>query len=267
MAKIKIIAEGDSWFDIPDTFLYGRTTDVLARFMDITNRYRLVRQGQHAHMGDTITEMVNREEEGERLAHDFEKAAKFRPIQAMLFSGGGNDLLAKLPAILNQKDPQKPYFKKTPFKTVTREIKDGYQYFIDFCEDRNAKLISHTYYSPDPAHRALGGVDLRLILKGKGYTNPKDQAEICRQLIEDHFVQLLSKLKEKNPLVFDYVEVHKLRLTKNDRLDQIHLSFGGCKKVAHAFVKKLDEQKLVPPAKVTKPSVSPTRSGPTVGGR
>ena len=278
MAKINILAEGDSWFSMPGapallSALFSGvnvvTTDVLAQFVRIPSRYQLFKEGSRAHKGDTITEMVNHEADKNTLATDFEQAPESEPIRAMLFSGGGNDLLVQLPAILNQKDPQdpqKPYVNEKAFNGVKQEIQDGYRFFIKLCKDNNAKLISHTYYSPDldypPPHRDPD-VDLKRKLTGKGYTDPEDWTEICRQLIEDRFVPLLNELKNEYPSDFDYVGVHELPL-EDDRRDQIHLSLKGCKEVAQAFVDKLDEH--FPPAEGTRPYVSPIRSGPSVGG-
>lgn len=85
-----LVAEGDSWFDYP-------FFDILE---ELEERFNYSVESV-AHRGDRLEEMVYDAGQLDRLAHRLEKLARarLRP-QAVLLSGGGNDIAGKELAVL-----------------------------------------------------------------------------------------------------------------------------------------------------------------------
>lgn len=268
MKRINIIAEGDSWFSYPEEpwvipILGMRSTDVLARFMYRARKYQLVRGGALAMRGESLAKMRAKEEKGEAILEELKKLNNVNNtdqeyhIKAMIFSGGGNDLIENLNnIILYKKDVKlsnpeaRVCLDRNALGTLKERVKNDYQYFINLCKNYNVKLITHTYYYPNPTKggaRLLGGM-LKVTdpwfkkeFEGKGYEGEIDlQKDICKYLIKDYFIPLLKELKKTNQSDFDFVNVTEIGLKEKDQLDEIHLNASGCIKVAKAFIKKLN---------------------------
>ena len=253
---IHLVAEGDSWFSFPNnpksfffffSFLWwGKvSSDVLDSFEKLPKnkqsnvKYNLA--GGYAFLGDTIEKMVADEKAKGLLAHKL----KTENISGMIFSGGGNDLIAKMPSFLNPNGSE-DYFEKNELNKILDDIENGYEYFIKLCTNHKAKLIAHTYYPPDPTQGAtkvlsfkVKGASIKLALEEKGYTDINEQKNICEVMIFK-FKDRLQKIKEKHPSDFYYVDLIDLTIEEKERYDEIHLTNRGCDKVAAKFEEKLN---------------------------
>ena len=199
--RARIFAEGDSWFDFP-------LTDVLVELEDEYD-YRIE---SVAHRGDTLEGMAF--EEGQlRLAARKLRAMidDGRPPEAILLSGGGNDLAGdEFLSLLNH--------QRSGLPSISEHVAAGLiderlrycavsliQAITALCESlmgRKAPILVHGYDYPIPDGRGfaggwwlLPGPWLGPAFERKGYEDLRERVAIMKQLI-DRYNRILAALVE-----------------------------------------------------------------------
>jgi hypothetical protein len=233
-ASPSIVAEGDSWFRLPP-FIYPKTCiDFLqAVGYPITNL---------AHWGDTLEEML--------------VAGEFWPYidggaDVLLFSAGGNDILAGLAGYLNlfdvghAKPTDAPYYIKQAFYNnldiVVSNIETG---LIKPMAARRAakKIIMHgyDYVIPRPHGPWLGSA-----MEFNGL-DPTFNAALCQAIVRVMINAFNSKLKalaSKYSNVFIHLDLRGT-VGKNEWFDELHAKEVAAKKIATKFAKAIDSVKV-----------------------
>jgi hypothetical protein len=225
-----IVAEGDSWFRLPP-FIYPKTCiDFLqAAGYPITNL---------AHWGDTLEEML--------------VVGEFWPYidggaDLLLFSAGGNDILAGLAGYLNlfdvghTKPADAAYYIKQAFYNnldiVVSNIETG---LIKPMAARRAakKIIMHgyDYVIPRPHGPWLGSA-----MEFNGL-DPTFNAALCQAIVRvmiDAFNSKLKALASKYSNVFIHLDLRGT-VGKNEWFDELHAKEVAAKKIATKFAKAID---------------------------
>ena len=115
-AIVKVLAEGDSWFNLPDILMPKDAIDILSRTHNVVSV---------AKWGDTMENMLAQKQYVQKL-----KAGNFRHF---LFSGGGNDVLGSIDKYVKPRNPgdtdpaNAPGYVKPSFATKVKNIMDGYE--------------------------------------------------------------------------------------------------------------------------------------------
>jgi hypothetical protein len=222
-----IVAEGDSWFNLPDIVYPDTIIDVLQADHAITNL---------AMFGDELEEMVLRAEYMPWLAGG--------SVKFLLFSGGGNDVIGggALSTCLNLYDPdhtnpkQAAYYINAAFDAVLDRIEKLYRRVA--AQVRNiapqTKIVVHGYDYAIPRNE---GPHLGKAMRDRGL-DPAWDGELCNAIIRlmiDRFNDRLRKLPSENIIYVD------LRGTagKTGWFDEIHPTKAAAGKMAKKFGKML----------------------------
>jgi lysophospholipase L1-like esterase len=222
-----IVAEGDSWFNLPDIVYPETIIDVLRVDHVIANL---------AMYGDELEEMVLRAEYMPRLATG--------NIRFLLFSGGGNDVIGggALSTCLNLYDPhhtdpkQAAYYVNSLFDAVLERVEKLYRRVAAQVRNiaPNTKIVVHGYDYAIPRNE---GPHLGKPMRDRGL-DPAWDGDLCNAIIRlmiDRFNDRLEKLPSENIIYLD------LRGTagKAGWFDEIHPTKATAGKMAKKFAKVL----------------------------
>lgn len=192
----RIIAEGDSWFHYPVPFKGGGIPAFITRKTDV-HILNL------AHYGEEVRQMLGVEQR--RILEQILADDATRP-DALLFSGGGNDLVGDQFCLwLNQRggsDEPAAAINTLILDHVFAVVRKGYQDLISM-RDTLAPLCHifvHPYDFPMPSNVGVCGIGpwLKPSLDYRGWTDPDVQFEVVKLLLT-RFRELLEQLIAQNP--------------------------------------------------------------------
>ncbi len=234
-----VISEGDSWFSFP---LHRNVVDWLDEMAN--RRISLLRLEKS---GDRALRIIG----GKQKA----KLAKYLgryPVDALLFSGGGNDVVGEdLLPLLNEKKAGmtwKDCINATTTDARMDRLKSAY---LDLIHLRNEKrpgcvIYIHGYDYAIPSGkgaRFMPGIKfgpwMKPSLEEKGIDDEDDQRKIIRHLI-DRFNEMLEGIEDSNSKVV-WIRTRKT-LAANEWNDELHPTRKGFEKIAAKFRKKLHKQ-------------------------
>lgn len=232
-----IISEGDSWFSFPiHANLIDNLDDMAARKISLLR----LEKG-----GDKALRIIGGEQKV-KLA----KYLKRYPVNALLFSGGGNDMLGiDLLPLLNQRKPGMAWRDCINDMTAEARFERLRSAYIDLVHLRDenqpdCRIYIHGYDWAIPSGRSAKmwglkiGPWMKLHLEDKGITEPTDQREIIRWLLRK-FNDMLAQIAQQPKVVL----VETLgTLAENEWNDEIHPTRGGFKKIAAKFREQLAKQ-------------------------
>lgn len=221
-ASMKVLAEGDSWFNLPD-FLYPKDAiDVLRQTHDLSSV---------AKWGDTMANMLQERQYVQKL-----QSGNFRHF---LFSGGGNDVLGSINTYVKPCTPgdtnpaNAPNYVKPSFATKVAAIIRQYGTLAD--EARQAEplvvLYVHGYANAIPVK---GKKYLGKPLEALGF-NPSGAlaAAIVSHMVGMFNTALKNFAASRAGVV--YVDLRP-KVGSNDwHSDEIHPKATGATKIANAF--------------------------------
>jgi len=233
-----VVSEGDSWFAYPPkSLLFGKFSNII----DYIERKKRMNFLRLEISGDEALSMTTGKQ-GKKLAHVF----KTFPVNILLFSGGGNDIVGEydMDLFLKPRGPGMKWKDCIHLDRFTRkldQIELAYRLLLDmvdeFAQDPKPVIITHNYDYPIPGKGAefLGGfVKIKPWMKPymdkKGITAPGDQKEIARFMIGE-FGKKIKKVAKDNPkklLVADTLNT----LAPDEWLNEIHATSQGYKKIA-----------------------------------
>jgi lysophospholipase L1-like esterase len=224
-ALVKVLAEGDSWFNLPDfiSWLPEDIIDVLERTHNVVSV---------AKWRDTMENMVAQKQYVQKL-----ESGNFRHF---LFSGGGNDVLGSIktfvkPCTPDDDDPANaPNYVKPSFATKVRGIIRQYETVADDTRraEPRAVLYVHGYANAIPVD---GGEYLGRPLAALGF-NPSGllAAAVVAHMVGMFNTALKNFAASRANIV--YVDLRPKIKTDDDwNKDEIHPSALGAKKGAGAF--------------------------------
>lgn len=236
-----VVAEGDSWFDLPWAYVVTDLLDCLDELFD----YKIE---SFARRGDTIENMVygtDRQSLRTRKPPSIDKVlAAVRRLQprVFLFSGGGNDFVGdEFASFLNHEDSGLSVIRDdyvnfmfdTVFAGAIRKLIDRVT-----SECRFTKVFMHGYgYAiPDGRGSRVAGIDwagpwMLPALTSKGVPQA-EQWGIVSELV-DRYNAMLRGISI-DPMYRDrfvYVDVRNV-INEDDWVDELHLSSGGYARVA-----------------------------------
>jgi hypothetical protein len=233
-----IISEGDSWFSFP---IHANTVD----FLDEMAKRRISLLRLEA-SGDRALKIIGGRQKI-RLADYLHRY----PVQALLFSGGGNDVVgSNLLPLLNQREPGMTWQDCINPTTTDARFDALRSAYLDLIHLRNenrpdCRIYLHGYDWAIPSGRGakLWGIKvgpwMRPNLERKGITDPEDQRKIIRELLE-RFAGM------QRDLVPNHENVVVVRtqdtLTASEWNDELHPSRRGFEKIATKFRTELKKQ-------------------------
>lgn len=150
---LRVLAEGDSWFHYP----VGRAGSVIEQLQSMTG----LPVANMAHYGDEVRQMLSLHER-EEIAKRLEQSVNDKePFDALLFSGGGNDIVGDQLCIwlkaYAQGMPADQVVDTGRFDAVLSIVEAGYQ---DLVEIRNhispeTTIFLHTYDFAVPSGKGV----------------------------------------------------------------------------------------------------------------
>jgi hypothetical protein len=251
---IKMIAEGDSWFDYP---LQKDIIDHLRKL-----GFAISRRNNMAKFGDTLENMVYGSEididEKRRTVTNFGPRSLDATVASVhankprfvLFSAGGNDIVGdEIIFYLNHKLSGKDPFRRELFENhVNGVMRPAIQTFIDRIvgADQEVHILMDGYDYPIPtgdmvniAGLIKSGPWILPSMGKKGITDRNEQVQIIRQLV-DYFNAMLADLDRTNSN-FHYVRLLGMFPNEKDWHNEIHLYKEGYARVAGRYAEKVQE--------------------------
>lgn len=233
-----IISEGDSWFSFP---IHANTIDHLDEMAG--HEISLLRLEAS---GDKALRIIGGKQKA-KLA----KYLKRYPVQALLFSGGGNDVVGEdLLSLLNQREPGMTWRQCINDITASARFDLLKSAYLDLVHLRNenrpdCKIYVHGYDWAIPSGKGAGvlwglkvGPWMKPYLVTKGVTDPVDQGHIIRWLLAS-FHEILETIAQEP----DVVLVPTLgTLSATEWNDELHPTRKGFEKIAGKFRAELHKQ-------------------------
>jgi hypothetical protein len=247
--SIGIIAEGDSWFSFPKWLRTNLFLEIEAWTDTTAATWSLARNG------DTVAEMMYGQQY-ETLRRIFSDATL--PMDALLFSGGGNDLVAEnLPNFLNTYRDGMQWMDcvNMPFLDLRfQEVMNAYNRLADLRDAYRPGIyiFTHAYDFAVPSGK---GVRILMFVRGgwlqkqflkKGVRSDDYQQEIITYILT-RFAALMERI-EKERSGFVYVRTQGILNKDTDWGDELHPTTAGFKKIAYVMKKALKQKFDVLPA-------------------
>ena len=233
-----IVSEGDSWFSFPE---HDNVVDHLDDFA--LRRLSLLRLEAS---GERALRLVG----GKQKIRLAQYLRRF-PVEALLFSGGGNDIVgADLLPLLNRHEAGMSWQECINEETTGGRLDRLHSAYLDLVhlrdENRPAcRFYVHAYDLAIPSGRyvrAWGfkiGPWMRNNLEAKGIDDPADGKAIVHELLR-RFDGLLRQLAADHAGVV-HVETHGT-LGEDEWNDELHPTADGFRKIAERFRAELRQQ-------------------------
>jgi lysophospholipase L1-like esterase len=225
-APIKILAEGDSWFNLPNLFMPKDAVDILRETYTVSSV---------AMWGDTLENMLEQKQYVQKL-----ESGNFRHF---LFSGGGNDVLGSIGRYVKTRTPgdtdptHAPDYVKPTFATKVKNIIAGYEELADDVRQARGSrtvLYVHGYANAVPKP---GGKYLGKRLGALGF-DPATVGPLAAAIVA-HMVGMFNTALQRFAAAranIAYVDLRtRVKIATDWHSDEIHPSAKGARKVAGAF--------------------------------
>ena len=252
--KSPIIADGDSWFKLPNLHWPPSNPIVpwtLINFLQ--QKYSII---NFAHWGDTLAEVI--------LAGEFWPNLLSGESDVFLFSAGGNDILGggELWQYLNlfdvdhDKPSDAPYYVNQNFYVNLNSVVRQYESLIRQIEIRTPHVImlghGYDYAIPRDSGPWLGAPMIRQGLV------PSDRPKLCQAIIRvmiDAFNNKLKILHANHAKHFKYIDLRNT-IKPGEWWDELHPLDAGARKTAAKFAIALES---LPASAVTTPLIMMAR--------
>ena len=237
---IPVITEGDSWFAFPGVLL---RMNVISH-LQYTFRARMafLRVSYH---GDRLHDMLNGSQY-RKLRRMLGHKTGFR---AMLFSGGGNDLIQSMDSFVTNIGKcrrWRPCLVGEALDQKIVELESLYHKLIRTRDTYNptCHIYTHSYdySSVNGKPVKLGGLLLshawlEPMFLEKGITSKRSQRRIVRHVI-DEFYAMLKRVERACPERFTVIDTRGT-LKSEDWADEIHPSHEGFERIARKIARQL----------------------------
>ena len=224
-AAIKVLAEGDSWFNLPDLLYPNDALDVLNRTHNVVSV---------AKWGDTVENMLAQKQYVQKL-----RAGTFRHF---LFSGGGNDVLGSIGTYVKTRKPgdtdpaNAPAYVKASFATKVRGIISGYETLANDVRKTTGNrtvLYIHGYANALPKKN---GPYLGKRLEALGF-DPTVVGPLSKAIVATMVGQFNTALKNfaASRAGIVYIDMRPRMSAGDWHTDEIHPKARGAAKIAAGF--------------------------------
>lgn len=230
----RLVSEGDSWFSYP---FHRNAIDHLDAALSRTGRFSLLRLERNR---DELLEILS----GKQKLRLRKTLARYR-IDALLVSGGGNDLLGPdLRALLKTRTGSRggpALIHKGRLERRIRQMRDAYRDLLALRDDHSpdCRVYAHGYDYPPPSGRptrqfgfVLAGPWIRPTFEDHAITDLGEQQDLLRLLV-DAFNDMLAGLAASRRL-FVHVDLRGT-LAPDQWKDEVHPSRAGFGLVADRF--------------------------------
>jgi len=224
-----ILAEGDSWFNLPE---FGFPINVPPTLIDILAATFPI--NNIAHWGDTLAQIVN--------SAEYVPYLQTGKVECFLFSGGGNDVLGggNLASLLHQResgdnDPANAHKYLNPhFDKALDDVMFLYDVLIENVRQlsRKTTVLIHGY---DYCLPVRNGQWLGRSLEFRGFS-PTGNKAICRAVIREmlnRFNERLEDLANSSGNRVQYISL--FNTVKTAWWDELHPNKNAVKKLAKKF--------------------------------
>lgn len=230
VARPRVLAEGDSWFNLPDLFYPKDAIDVLRQTHDVVNV---------AIWSDTIQNMVKQKQYVQKL----KAGTGFRHF---LFSGGGNDVLGSIgefvlprrPGDTNSSPANAASYVKAEFTARVGKVIGLYRTMLkDVRKVSTATVYVHGYANAVPKKN---GPYLGERLEALGF-DPATVGPLCKSIVKhmvDEFNTKLEAFATSNAGVV-YVDLRPHVGANDWHTDEIHPKASGATKIAAEFAARI----------------------------
>jgi hypothetical protein len=237
--RLVILTEGDSWFSYP-------LNANIADHIEMMNDFSMLRL---EHNGDEAREILA---SGSEQLKKLKYYLKNYPVDALLLSAGGNDLVSgALSKVLNKKTNGNPWqsaIKLATLTTVLDEIEASYTRLLDARDALRPKcvVVAHSYcYFQPTGRKAIGpfgllkaGPWMRPVLVAKGIDPDTEGRDLARYLVDELHARLKT-LAAVRP-GFQVVDMRAAIPVDNVHWsDEIHPSGTGFRRLAEDFWRPL----------------------------
>jgi hypothetical protein len=237
--RLVIVTEGDSWFSYP-------LNANIADYIEMMNDFSMLRL---EHNGDEAREILA---SGSEQLKKLKYYLKNYPVDALLLSAGGNDLVSgALSKVLNKKvsgNPWQSAIKLATLTTVLDEIEASYTRLLDARDALRPKcvVVAHSYcYFQPTGRKAVGpfgllkaGPWMRPVLVAKGIDPETEGRDVARYLVDELHARLKA-LAAARPR-FQVVDMRAAIPVDNVHWsDEIHPSGTGFRRLAEDFWRPL----------------------------
>lgn len=232
---LQVFAEGDSWFDYPVPFFGG---GIIPRLEDKLGVPVL----NLAKAGDEVRYMLGVEERRLLIEQFTQGCPAGGPWDAMLFSGGGNDIVDN-PMVLWIRDfnamlPPAALVHQARFDTVLALVRAGYEDLIGL-RDRlspNTRLFFHAYDFAIPDGRRIChlGPWLKPTFDLRGFPTQASRFGVMKILLEQ-FAAMLQSLASSHANVTFIDTQGTLAPTPSSWHNELHPSKAGFKALVALF--------------------------------
>jgi len=244
-SPLVMLAHGDSWFDYPldGNGLSLSNTDVVAQLESMGEINPVILNVSH--YGDATTAEMSLPKQ-ERLIQSLQDPANWLTTgkpDAMLFSGGGNDIAGDQFCIFLDYATAGSGLNSTRFKDALDMVQASYLDLFAF-RDRyapNVSIFGHCYDFPIPngVHPVCAGPWLQPSLNYTG-SNVTQGTAILRQALTA-FQTMLKGLESNPSNQFFLVDTLGILVT-DDWANELHPHPSGFRKIASKFVNALRSQ-------------------------
>lgn len=231
--KPLILCEGDSWFALPMRINAVRQIDRMGNY-NILNV---------ATNGDEVISIMSGREK--KLLRRYLRDSFYR-FKALLFSGGGNDIVGDdlVPLLKNKTagNTWRDCIHDERFGRRVEQIKHAYLDLLDIRDDHRPALpiVVHGYDYPIATGVGYLGAGpwIKPYMEQKGITSPDDQNAILKFLI-DRFNAMLAELAATRP---GFVHIPTPgTLLPGEWGDELHPTTQGFRKIAEQIKPELDK--------------------------
>lgn len=239
---IPVITEGDSWFAFPGVLLRMNVISHLQ--YTFKARMAFLRVSYH---GDRLHDMLNGSQY-RKLKRMFSHKADFK---AMLFSGGGNDLIQSMDSFVRRRGGCERWQQCVVQDALDRKIVELESLYHKLIRTRDRYNPGCRIYTHSYDYSGVNGVPVKLggLLLAHAWLEPmflekeiaskRTQRRIVRHVI-DEFYAMLVRVEKAYPERFTVVDTRGT-LSFGDWTDEIHPSHEGfrliAQKIAHRVAK------------------------------
>ena len=253
--RLNIISEGDSWFAYPPKWIIvGKPSNLISHISKWTKRkanfYSM------ASNGDEAIDMISGKQKHQLVDvlkwHHKKKNRK--PVDLLLFSGGGNDVVGDndFARFLNGDGASYTTAEQcVNIPRLDRKVKQiglAYQELLDIRDHYSPTtiVITHTYDYPYPS--LVGGVFLGGLIKTKAWMKRfMDEAKIKEELQADVIKIFMEKIGDELMNIsgrenFIVVDSRGSLKGKTEWLNEIHPTSDGFEAIAELIFKKMKDK-------------------------
>ena len=242
--RLVILTEGDSWFSYP-------LNSNIADYIEMMSDFSILRL---EHSGDEARDILAA---GSEQLKKLKYYLKNYPVDALLLSAGGNDLVSgELARVLSKKPNGNPWQSAIKLSTLTTALDDIVASYARLLDARdalrpNCVVVAHSYcYFHPTGRKATGpfgllkaGPWMRPVLVAKGINPDTEGRDLARYLIDELHARL-EALAAARPR-FRLVDMRAALPVDNVHWsDEIHPSGTGFRRLAENCWRPLLKQQF-----------------------